>query len=458
MKITVVGLGYVGAVAAAGLARAGHDLLGVDIDRDRVRLLQAGRIPVYEPGLETVVAAGMSEGNLRFQHRDDVSESLGDVALIATGTPPTESGAADLRQVRSAVSWIMSRSPQRLVVVMKSTVPPGTGQRIVEKDLRGTGLAYVSNPEFLREGRAVEDWRSPDRIVIGAEPGDASSVAVVRKMHAGIEAPYLITDISTAEMIKYASNAFLATRVSFINEVASLCDRVGASIDTVSEGLAMDARTGSRIYAGVGYGGSCFPKDVRALDHLGLTSDVSVELLRSVINVNNRQRLLPLHALRRRFNGMIDGLRIGVLGLAFKPETDDVRDAPSLDLIKALVDEGADVRAFDPEANAKARPHLPPSVRLVDDPVEAGDRAQAMVVLTEWRQIVDADWKDIARCMRPPRFLFDGRNALEPVEMRRLGFEYKGIGREAGGYPSSTLNSALPQEREFPHPLPTSGH
>ena len=431
MKITVVGLGYVGTVAAAGLARDGHDLLGVDIDRDRISRLQAGRVPAYEPGLEPMVAEGVSAGRLRFLHPDDVSEPLGDVAMIAAGTPPAESGAADLGQVKSALSWISSRSSRGLVVVMKSTVPPGTGRRIVEKDLRGTGLAYVSNPEFLREGRAVEDWRSPDRIVIGAEPGDDGSVAVVRQMHAGIEAPCLVTGISSAEMIKYASNAFLAARVSFINEIASLCDRVGASVDTVSEGLAMDARTGARIYAGVGYGGSCFPKDVRALDHLGLTSDVSVELLRSVINVNNRQRLLPLHALRRRFNGIIDGLRIGVLGLAFKPETDDVRDAPSLDLIKALVDEGADVSAYDPQANETARPRLPPSVRLAGDPVEAGDRAQAMVLLTEWRQIVDADWRDIARCMRPPRFLFDGRNALDPAAIRRLGFEYKGIGRDA---------------------------
>ena len=211
----------------------------------------------------------------------------------------------------------------------------------------------------------------------------------------------MVTDVTSAEMIKYASNAFLATRISFINEMALLCDRVGASIDAVSEGLAMDARTGGRIYAGVGYGGSCFPKDVRALDYLALTSGVSVDLLRSVININNRQRLLPLFALRERFNGNMTGLRVGVLGLAFKPDTDDVRDAPSLDLIKALVDEEVEVLAYDPQAMETARPHLPPAVELVDDPLEAADRAQALVLVTEWDQVVNADWNGIARCMRP---------------------------------------------------------
>ncbi len=432
MKITVIGLGYVGTVAAAGLASAGHNVLGVDIDRTRIDLLQAGRAPLYEPGLEPLIQSGLSLGNLRIVHRDEVTEPLGDVALITTGTPPTDSGAADLSQVRSALGWIKSRKDPNVVVVMKSTVPPGTGQRIVDRDLLGTDLSYVSNPEFLREGRAVEDWKSPDRIVIGCEPGDVRSVEVVKAMHKGIDAPTMVSDVTSAEMIKYASNAFLATRISFINEIASLCDRVGASIDAVSDGLAMDTRTGGRIYAGVGYGGSCFPKDVRALDYLALTSGVSVELLRSVININNRQRLLPLYAVRERFNGAIAGLRVAVLGLAFKPETDDVRDAPSLDLINALVDEGVEVRAYDPQANDTARPHLPASVELVDDPLEAADRAQALVLITEWPQIVNADWQSIARSMRPPRFVYDGRNALDAGSMDRLGFEYLAVGRNQG--------------------------
>ena len=430
MKITVIGLGYVGAVVASGLAAAGHAVLGVDIDRDRLATLQAGKVHLYEPGLEARVAEGVRSGRLRFLHRDDVAEPLGDAAIVATGTPPTDSGAADLSQVKAAVGWIKARATRDFVVVMKSTVPPGVGQRLLQTDLRGTGIRYASNPEFLREGRAVADWDAPDRIVIGAEPGDDHAGAVVKGMHAGIDAPHLVTDVTSAEMVKYASNAFLATRISFINEIALLCERIGASIDAVSEGLALDARAGARIYAGVGYGGSCFPKDVRALDYLALTSGVSVDLLRSVINVNNRQRMLPLYTLRQRFNGALNGVRVGVLGLAFKPETDDVRDAPSLSLIRELVDEGVQVLAFDPQANDTARRQLPAAVRLADSPVEAVEGAQAAVLLTEWPQIVRAEWPCIAAAMRPPRLLFDGRNALDAGAMRALGFEYAGIGRQ----------------------------
>jgi UDPglucose 6-dehydrogenase len=437
LKITVVGLGYVGTVAAAALAGAGHDVLGIDIDRSRTELLGTGKAPLYEPGLEERIEAGLRAGTLRFLHRDDAAEVLGEVALIATGTPPTHGGGADLHQVRAAVSWVRSMSlenpvssaGQALTVVMKSTVPPGTGRRMLESELRGTSIRYASNPEFLREGRAVDDWEKPDRIVIGVEPDDTRSVDTVKRMYKGIDAPCMVTDITSAEMIKYASNAFLATRISFINEIASLCDTVGASIDEVSEGMAMDSRTGARIHAGVGYGGSCFPKDVRALDHLALTSGASVDLLRSVINTNNRQRLLPLHALRQRFGGALDGLRVGILGLAFKPGTDDVRDAPAIDLIRALVDEGAEVQAFDPEAMESARPSLPTSVRLVEGVEAAANRTQALVLLTEWDSIVQSDWRIVSRCMIPPRLVFDGRNALDPVEMNRLGFEYVGVGR-----------------------------
>ena len=314
-------------------------------------------------------------------HRDGFAGPLGEVALVATGTPLGEEGAADLNQVRSALMWIKDRPCGGTTAVMKSTVPPGTGQRVADRELNGLELRYVSNPEFLREGQAIRDWQHPDRIVIGARLGDAQSVDVVqretlerwvrrpktaqalalRAMHVGIDAPCIVTDITSAEMVKYASNAFLATRISFINEIASLCESVGASIDAVSQGLAMDPRTGGRIYAGVGYGGSCFPKDVRALDYLALTTGVSVELLRSVITVNNRQRRLPLHALRERFGQGIAGLRVAVLGLAFKPDTDDVREAPALDLIRTLTDDGALVSAFDPQANETARPHLPAS-------------------------------------------------------------------------------------------------
>ena len=432
MKLTVIGLGCVGTVAATGLAAAGYDVLGVDVDRQRIAMLAAGKTPFYETGLETRLCAGLQKGRLRFLHRDEVSEPLGEVALIATGTPPADSGAADLSQVRSALEWVRVYGACGLVVVMKSTVPPGMGLKLHGELLAGLGIRYVSNPEFLREGRAVADWDSPDRIIIGAEPGDDRTVALVQRLYAGIDAPCLVTDITSAEMVKYASNAFLAMRISFINEMASLCERVGASIDVVSEGLALDERTGDRIRAGVGYGGSCFPKDVRALDYLALTSGVSVDLLRAVINVNNRQRLLPLYALRERFNGALAGRRVGVLGLAFKPGTDDLRDAPSLDLVRALVDEGAEVQAFDPQAMESARLILPAAVRLVSSVTAAADQAQALVLLTEWGEIVNADWPALAERMLPPRFLFDGRNALDPVELSNLGFEYVGVGRDSG--------------------------
>ena len=432
MKITVVGLGHVGAVAAAGLALDGHDVLAVDINLERVGALKGGQSRSYEPGLGRWVRSALQMGALRFLHRDEVKEDLGDIALVAVGTPPTQGSAADLQQVRAAVSWIKSMYPEDLVIAMKSTVPPGSGLRIIEQELAGTGIRYVANPEFLREGQAVGDWESPDRIIIGAASNDVESVEVMTRMYAGIDAPIMATDITSAEMIKYASNAFLATRISFINEIAALCDSLGASIDDVSEGLAMDSRTGARIQAGVGYGGSCFPKDVGTLGQLAQGSGANVNLLRSVINTNNRQRRAPLRALLQRFPGAMAGLRVGVLGLAFKPGTDDVRDAPAIDLIRSLVAEGASVRAFDPRAMEAARPKLPTSVQLVGSVLEATDRAQALVLVTEWSDIVNSDWRAISGRMAPPRFIFDGRNALDPGEMDGLGFEYRGVGR--GGF------------------------
>ena len=435
MKITVIGLGRAGIVASVGLAGAGHEVLGIDLDVQRVRALASGAAPIYEPGLDVELSSAVKRGTLRFAHPDDVKESLGDVALITTGTPPTPGGAADLHQVRSALAWAAARSADDLVIVMKSTVPPGTGQSVMAEGLRGRGVRYVSNPEFLREGRALQDWSAPDRIVLGVEPGDYQSVALVKAMYAGVEASYFVTDITSAEMIKYASNAFLATRISFINEMAMLCDRVGASIDEVSEGLALDARTGTRIHAGVGYGGSCFSKDLSALVFLALVNDVSLDLLRSVVNVNEEQRRLPLYTLLDRFSGRLTSLTVGVLGLAFKPETDDVRDAPSLDLIRGLIDEGVRVRAYDPRSMEAAHRRLPPSVELVSSPTEAAEGAQAIVLVTEWNEIVSADWEEVSRRMLPPRLLFDGRNALDPHTITELGFKYMGVGRSASPQP-----------------------
>ena len=429
MRITVVGLGHLGTVAASGLALAGHQVTGVDIDDRRIEKLKAGMAPAYEPGLQDWMAAAVDGGNLDFHRPDEFAGCLGDVALVAAGTPSGETGEADLGQVRSALAWIRSLKPRDLVLVMKSTVPPGSGLELLRQDLKGMQIDYVANPEFLQEGRALQGWKHPDRIVLGTGPDSGEAVAAVKKMYSGIAAPYLVTDITSAEMIKYAANAFLATRISFINEMASLCDEVGASIDAVSEGLAMDARTGDRIRAGVGYGGSCFPKDVRALDHLAAEAGIELDLLRSVMAVNNRQRLLPLERLRSRFHGNMSELKVGVLGLAFKPGTSDVRNAPSLDLVQALVEEGATVRAFDPQANGPAGRLLPASVDFAGSPEEAVRGAQALILLTEWPEIVEADWAAMAGAMRHPRFVFDGRNALDARVMTRLGFEYAGVGR-----------------------------
>ena len=429
MKITVVGLGHLGTVAAGGLAVAGHDVIGVDIDCRRIEALKSGKSPFHEPGLDAWIRHGLQRNKLQFRHRHEGTDSLGDAVIIATGTPSLDSGAPDLSQVWSALHWLKTFDLRDVVVVMKSTVPPGTGLDILQQGIGGTGAGYAANPEFLREGRALNDWKSPDRIVIGVQPGDGWSVKVVKQLHSGIEAPYLITDITSAEMVKYASNAFLATRISFINEMASVCDQVGASVDEVSRGISMDTRTGGIIRAGIGYGGSCFPKDVRALDHLALSSGVDLKVLKSVIEVNNRQRLLPLRTLRARFGEAMSGLTVGVLGLTFKPDTDDVREAASLELIRALVQEGVAVRAFDPEANELASALLPLEVAFLDSPEEACYGAHAATILTEWTDIVEAGWEAIAGNMRPPRFLFDGRNVLEPPAMVRMGFEYVGVGR-----------------------------
>ena len=429
MKITVIGLGHMGLVAAGGLAAAGHDVTGLDIDEGRVQALRSGRIHLYEPGLRDCVAAAVNRGNLRFLQSDEFSGCLNGVALIAAGTPPAASGEADLSQVHASLAWVRNREPKDLVLLMKSTVPPGSGVGFLRKDLKGLAIEYIANPEFLREGRALQDWNNPDRIVLGSDCSTGNAIDAVRKMYSGIECPYLVTDITSAEMIKYASNAFLATRISFINEMASLCDAVGASIDAVSKGLALDARTGDRIYAGVGYGGSCLPKDIRALECMGYSAGLKPSLLRAVAAVNNRQRSLPLEILRARFRDDLAGLRVGVLGLAFKPGTDDVREAASLELVRGLVERGAKVKAFDPQANVHAHELFPPGVQCVDAAEETAADAQALVLLTEWSEVVHADWPAMVSEMRPPRFVFDGRNALDSTEMFCLGADYVGVGR-----------------------------
>ena len=430
MKASVIGLGHVGSVAAVGLAAAGHDVLGIDVDKARVSAFRNGMLPIYEPGLSELLKKVVDQNRVRFLHTDEVHENLGQVILVATGTPTTPTGGADLSQVRSALSWVTEKQPGSSVIAMKSTVPPGTGVHLQESILRSSKFQYVSNPEFLREGQAIYDWFHPDRIVIGGD--NAESVQVVEDLYSGIEAPYVVTDVTSAEMIKYAANAFLATKVSFINEIAALCDRLGVPIDDVRRGISLDPRIGPNfLQPGVGYGGSCFPKDVRALDQLALTNGHNFELLRSVITVNNRQRLLPLFSLRAEF-GKLRDVSVGVLGLAFKPDTDDVREAPALDLIAALTDEGAAVVACDPMGVPMARGKVPEEARLTTELMDCVEGAQALVLMTEWPEFVEADWQEIYERTRSPHLLFDGRNVLDPTRMKQLGFLYQGVGRRGG--------------------------
>lgn len=431
MDITVVGLGYVGSVASVGLSAQGHDVHGVDINRARVNSLACGNVPFYEPKIECMLREQLGRGSLRFSCVDDSFDFRGNLAMICVGTPQLPNGEADLRQVQSAISWIKAKAPEDTIILMKSTVPPGTGESLITRHVPQT-MRYIANPEFLREGQAIHDWMNPDRVVMGAHENHRQWVKRMAKVlfhnTESSNCKILVTGVTSAEMIKYASNAFLATRISFMNEIALLCERVGASVDEVSTGLSLDSRTGSKIYPGIGYGGSCFPKDTRALDRLGLLYGVDMDVLRSVIVVNQRQRLLPLLSLRERFAGLADRPVVAVLGLSFKPGTDDVRESPGIDLAHAFTSEGWKVNVYDPVALDAAVEYLPPAACRTDSIAGACEGAHAAVVATEWAEIIQADWKQLAQTMRKPRYIFDGRNALSPDLMRDLGFEYKGVG------------------------------
>ncbi len=422
MRIAVLGLGHVGSVAAACLAEAGHQVLGIDVDAGRVGSLQLGRANFFEPGLDRLLDTVLDTRALTVQALDEVAEPDAQVAVIAVGTPPLTTGGADLSYVRSTLTWLVEHFPRRPLVIMKSTLPPGTGQNLA----RQYRVRYVANPEFLRQGQALQDWRRPDRIVIGGE--SQRDIELAKQLYADLEAPFVITDLSTAEMIKYASNAFLSTKLSFINEIANLCDHVEADIDGVVAGLGSDARIGpSFLRAGIGYGGSCFPKDVRALEHASTTNGYSCELLRAVISVNKRQRMLPVHILRREL-GSLAGRTVAILGLAFKPGTDDLREAPALDILPALLGAGADVRAYDPLVK-QGNSELPPDATIIETAEEAMAGAEAVVLCTEWEEFSRLAWRAVRDTMRPPYLVIDGRNALSADTLGGLGFTYVGVGR-----------------------------
>jgi UDPglucose 6-dehydrogenase len=426
-KVTVVGAGYVGLIQAVCLADLGHDVTCVDVDPRKIETLSAGTPTIYEERLDALLASGLSSGRLRFSTPDgNWAELLGEVVFVAVGTPMAENGGANLSYVRAVADTIAREATRPLTLVMKSTVPPGTGKAIVERHLASATVAigYVSNPEFLREGHAVDDWFTTDRIVIGGDTPTA--IEAVTKLYAPLNARVVVTDVTSAETIKYASNAFLATKISFINEMANLCDAVGADIDAVAEGIGLDARIGPAfLKAGIGYGGSCFPKDTRALDFISTINGYQFDLLKAVIDVNNRQRLLPLVQLTRALPELWN-LKIAILGLSFKPMTDDVRESPALDIVPLLVDDGTKVSTYDPVAG----PIDVPGAERCATVWEALEGASAAVLITEWAEFIELDWVRVKSVMADPAVIFDGRNALDSHAIRAAGLTYMAVGRD----------------------------
>lgn len=426
LRITVVGTGYVGLVTGVCLANSGHQVTCVDIDPAKIELLRGGRSPIFEPGIEDLLRSTLDRGTLTFATPEaGWRELVGDVTFIAVGTPMSASGAADLAQVRAAVSSLVAAADHPFTLVMKSTVPPGTGETLRHRylDHASVPIGYVSNPEFLREGKAIDDWYRTDRIVIGAS--DHATVQTMRALYADIEAPIVVTDVASAETIKYASNAFLSTKISFINEIANLCDAVGAEIDSVATGIGMDRRIGPDfLRAGIGYGGSCFPKDTRALDFISTLNGYEFSLLKSVIEVNNRQRLLPVIHLTRALPDLHER-SVAVLGLAFKPDTDDTRESPAADIIPQLVESGAAVVAYDPVAG----PIPLAGATRVADVWEALTGVSAAIVATEWPEFVELDWGRVRTVMAGPGIIFDGRNCLDPAAVEDAGLRYMAVGR-----------------------------
>ena len=421
--IGVIGTGYVGLVTAAGFAELGSEVWCVDIDAAKIERLRGGEVPIYEPGLEQLLARNSE----RLHFSTDLADALEHARLlfVAVGTPPTYSGDADLSAVHAVVDAIPASD--RHALVMKSTVPCGTGVAIRRGfGERGKdGLRYVSCPEFLKEGSAVQDFLHPDRVVVGDE-GDWAGDAVV-ELYAPLQAPLVRTDIASAEMVKLASNAFLATKISFINEIANVCEETGADVVEVARGMGLDDRIGPKfLQAGIGFGGSCFPKDVDALKQLAGNSGYHFQLLTAVIEVNELQKRRVIGKLHKHLGGLV-GKRVALLGLAFKPNTDDMREASSLVLSARLNADGASVAAYDPVAEAQAR-KLVSGIRFADSPLDAVSEADAVVLVTEWPEFIDLDWKAVAQAMRGA-LLIDGRNALDADAVRGAGLTYEGIGR-----------------------------
>ena len=438
--ICVIGAGYVGLVTAAGLAEAGREVRVVEIDPGRRAAVAAGRSPIHEPGLDGLLAESVGAGRLRAVAGMEAGVEGAGIVVIAVGTPPTPEGEADLSQVHAAVDEAVRHAAPGTVVAMKSTVPPGTTRSLARRSRR-EDVAFVMFPEFLREGSALEDVRHPSRVVVGGE--DPEAVRRVAALADGVDAERVLCDSVSAELIKYGSNAFLATKISFINEMAQLCELTGGDIGSVATGMGLDPRIGrSFLNAGLGWGGSCFPKDVRALETSAGYHGQSFWLLKAAIEVNSQQRRRFTGKLIRGLGGVVEGRRIAILGLAFKPFTDDLRQAPAIDVIRHLEDLGAEVVATDPVALDGARPLLQ-RTRLVVDGYEAVAGADAVGLVTEWPEYRGLDWARVLELMRG-RLVVDGRNCLDGEAIVRLGGIYASMGRRPLGGPASAAGAAEP--------------
>ncbi len=431
MNIGVVGTGYVGLVVGACLAETGNSVRCVDSDEDKIAALRLGRIPIYEPGLEEIVLRNVTEERLRFSTDLGETVAASDVIFIAVGTPQDEDGSADLRHVLEVARDIARAMNGDKIIVNKSTVPVGTAARVHEvvTSLTTHRVAVVSNPEFLKEGTAVDDFLKPDRVVIGTNQPEVEKV--MRRLYRPFVLtgkPIIVMDPASAELTKYAANAMLASRISFMNEIANYCDRVGADVHSVRMGIGSDSRLGaSFLFPGVGYGGSCFPKDVKALIRMGQDANVPLHVIEAVDRTNEEQKSSIVPRVAAHLGGL-EGKVVAVWGLAFKPRTDDIREAPAIAIIEGLLAGGASVRAYDPKAEAGARRLLGDRVSLCSRAYEAATGADALVVVTEWNEFREPDFRELKARMRHPA-LFDGRNIYNPQTVREMGFHYEGIGR-----------------------------
>ena len=437
MKIAIVGTGYVGLVSGTCFAEMGVDVTCVDVNKEKIERLQKGEVPIYEPGLDEMVLRNFREGRLHFT--TELTSCLDEVEVVfsAVGTPPDEDGSADLSYVLAVAHEVGANMNHYLTVVTKSTVPVGTAKLVKaaiqeELDRRGVGIAFdvASNPEFLKEGAAIKDFMSPDRVVVGVESERAK--ALMTKLYS----PFMLnnfrvifTDIPSAEMIKYAANSMLATRISFMNDIANLCELVGADVNMVRKGIGADSRIGSKfLYPGCGYGGSCFPKDVKALIKTAEQNGYQMRVLKAVEEVNEAQKSVLFRKLNRHFDGQLSGKTIALWGLAFKAETDDMREATSLVTMRLLLDAGCRVRVFDPVAMNECRRRMGDRVEYAKDMYDAALGADALLLLTEWKQFRLPSWEVVRRLMNHAA-VFDGRNIYSPEEMRQSGFYYESIGR-----------------------------